>query len=165
VRFVEQGPRTYSELGVASRGAGSIAFTPAPGGRGRRRIVALVENGGVTVDRIDVTRYAAPADARPEKPRGLRVRRRSDSLVLRWRRVRGVRAYGVVVQLSNRKRIFRVVKRPRLTLRGFHRLARGTVSVQSLVAGGPSSRAARGRVKPVRATRGRARRSAAASDH
>ena len=110
VRFVEQGPRTHNQLGVARAGAGSIRFTPAPGGAGRRRILAYVEHDGVTVERIDVTRYAAPADAKPAKPRRLRVRRRKDAVLLRWRRVRGADGYAVVMQLSNRKRIFRVVK-------------------------------------------------------
>jgi hypothetical protein len=56
----------------------------------------------------------------------------------------------VLVQLSNKKRIFRVVKRTRFTLRGLHRLARGRVSVQSLATGGPSSRPARARVRAKR---------------
>ena len=155
VRFVEQGPRTHNQLGVARAGAGSIRFTPAPGGAGRRRILAYVEHDGVTVERIDVTRYAAPADAKTGKPRRLRVRRRKDAVLLRWRRVRGADGYAVVMQLSNRKRIFRVVKRPRLTMRGFHRLARGRVSVRSLTTGGPSSRPATARIKAVRAKRGR----------
>ena len=145
VRFVEQGVRTYRELGVAKGRAGTIRFAPAAGARGRRRIVALVEQRGVTVERRNVTRYSAPADARPAKPRGLRVRRRGSAINLRWRRVRGAKEYGVIVRLSNRRRIFRVVKRPRLTLRGFHRLARGRVSVQALRLGQPSSRPAKAR--------------------
>ena len=52
-------------------------------------------------------------------------------MMLSWRRARGVKSYGVVVSLSNRRRILpRVVNHPRLALRGFHRLARGQVSVQ-----------------------------------
>jgi hypothetical protein len=107
------------------------------------------------VERRNVARYAAPADARPAGPRGLRVRRRGDALRLRWRRVRGAEGYGVVVRLSNRRRIFRVAERPRLTLRGFHRRARGRVSVQTLVTGEPPSRPARARVRPVRSRRAR----------
>jgi hypothetical protein len=157
VRFVEQGPRTYNQLGAARGRSGSIRFKPAPGGAGRRRIVAYVERDGVAIERLNVARYAAPADARPAKPRRLRVRRKGERLVLRWRRVRGADNYGVVVQLSNKRRIFRVVKRPRLRLGGFHRLARGRVSVQALTEHGPSSRAAKARVRPVRAKRQRRR--------
>ena len=62
-------------------------------------------------------------------------------------------SYGVVVRLSNRRRIFRVVNRPRLTLRGFHRLARGQASVQSLRTGERSSRPA---TAPIRALRRKA---------
>jgi hypothetical protein len=159
VRFVEQGARTYSEIGVARGRAGAIRFAPAPGARGKRRIVALLERDGVTVERRTVARYAGPADARPPTPRRLRVRRRGDALRLSWRRVRGADEYGVVVQLSNRKRIFRVVRRPRLTLRGFHRRARGRVSVQTLVTGQPSSRPAKAGVRPLRPQRARQRRS------
>jgi hypothetical protein len=64
----------------------------------------------------------------------------------------------VAVQLSNRKRIFRITRRPRLTLQGFHRRARGRVSVQALVTGQPSSRPAKARIKPVRDKRARAPR-------
>ena len=155
VRFVEQGVRTYRELGIARRRAGAIRFAPGSGARGRRRIVALVEQDGVTVERIDVARYSAPADARPPRPRNLRVRRRGGALVLRWRRVRGVSSYGVVVRLANRRRIFRVAERPRLTLRGFHRLARGRLSVRALRVDGRSSRPATARIRAVPRKRAR----------
>lgn len=168
IRFVEQGDRTYTELGVAEARTGAIRFAPAPGGRGRRRIVAYIDQDGVTVERRDVARYAAPAEALPLKPRGLRVKRRRDTINISWRRARGVKSYGVVMSLSNRRRIFRIVNRPRLTMRGFHRLARGQVSVQSLLAGERSSRPAKARIRAVRrkATRraeGRRRAGAAAS--
>ena len=135
---------------------------------GRRRIVAYIDQDGVTVERRDVARYAAPAEALPLKPRGLRVKRRRDTINISWRRARGVKSYGVVMSLSNRRRIFRIVNRPRLTMRGFHRLARGQVSVQSLLAGERSSRPAKARIRAVRrkATRraeGRRRAGAAAS--
>jgi hypothetical protein len=155
VRFVEQGARTYRQIGVARRRAGAIRFAPASGARGRRRIVALIEQDGLTVERRNVARYSAPADARPAKPRRLRVRRRGGTLRLRWRRVRGVDDYGVVVRLSNRRRIFRVARRPRLTLRGFHRLARGWASVQALRVGGRASRPATARIRPIRRKRAR----------
>ena len=150
VRFVEQGTRTYTELGVAEGRSGTIRFAPAPGGPGRRRIVAYVDQDGVTVERRNVGRYVAPDDALPPKPRGLRVKRGQDKIMLSWRHARGVKSYGVVVSLSNRRRIFRVVNRPRLTLRGFHRLARGQVSVQSLRAGERSSRPATASIRAVR---------------
>jgi hypothetical protein len=150
VRFVEQGARTFNDIGVARGSSGTIRFAPAPGGRGRRKIVALVEQDGVTVARVEVARYSAPPDLGPPKPQRLRVRRRGDKLALSWRRVRGVYGYGVVLQLADRERIFRVVRRPRLSLRGFHRLARGRASVQSLADGRPPSRPAKARIEPVR---------------
>lgn len=153
IRFVEQGARTYTELGAAEGRTGAIRFAPAPGGRGRRRIVAYIDQDGVTVDRRDVARYAAPDDALPAKPQRVRVKRRRDAITVNWRRARGVKSYGVVVQMSNRRRIFRVVNRPRLTVRGFHRLARGQVSVQSLRAGERSSRPATARIKAVKVKR------------
>jgi hypothetical protein len=155
IRFVEQGARSYTELGVAKGRSGSIRFAPAPGGRGRRQILAYIDQDGVTVERRNVARYVASDDARPPKPRGVRVKRRRDAITVSWRRARGVKSYGVVVRLANKRRIFRVVNRPRLTLRGFHRLARGTVLVQSLRAGEPSSRPAAARLKPLRAKRRR----------
>ena len=120
-----------------------------------------VDQDGVTVERRNVARYTAPEDARPPKPGRARVKRRSDKITVSWRRARGVKSYGVVVRLSNKRRIFRVVSRPRVTLRGFHRLARGQASVQSLRAGEPSSRPTTARIKAVKAKRkaaGRKRR-------
>jgi hypothetical protein len=150
IRFVERGARTYTELGVAEGRTGTIRFTPAAGGSGRRQIVAYVDQDGVTVERRNVAHYVAPADSRPPKPRGVRVKRRRDTITVSWRRARGVKSYGLVVRLSNRRRIFRVANRPRLTLRGFHRLARGQVLVQSLRAGEPSSRPAKARIRALR---------------
>ncbi len=131
MRFVEQGARTHNQLGVAARRAGSIRFTPAPVGRAPPDPgVHRARRRDGRADRRDALRRprrraadeaAAGACAAP-----------GDAILLRWRRVRGATSYAVVMQLSNRKRIFRVVKRPRLTLRGFHRLARGRVSVRSL---------------------------------
>jgi len=166
VRFVEQGARTYHELGVAKGATGTIRFAPAPGGRGRRKIVAYIDQDGVTVDRRNVARYTAPDDALPAKPRRVRVKRKGATINVSWRRARNVKSYGVVVQMSNRRKIFRVTSRPRLTLRGFHRLARGRVSVRSLRAGERSSRPATARIKALKKKahrrRSSGRRSAAA---
>jgi len=158
IRFVEQGARTYSELGVAKGRQGTIRFAPALGGRGRRQIFAYIEQDGATVERRTVARYTAADDARPPTPQRVRVKRRRDAITVTWRRARGVKSYGVVVRMSNKRRIFRVVNRPRLALRGFHRLARGTVSVQSLRTGEPSSRPATARIKAVKAKKRKAQR-------
>ena len=68
VTFAEQGARTARILGVASRRAGTIVFTPAPGRRGKRRIVALVDRAAGPAKPITVTSYTRRRRAAPVAP-------------------------------------------------------------------------------------------------
>jgi hypothetical protein len=140
--FVERGPRTASPLGRAGAPRGRIRFRPAPGRRGRRTIVALVERGGVVTQRVTVARYSAPSPPRPGRPRALRAVRRGGALVVRWRGAAGARGYAVTVRPRGAPAILRVTRgrRVRIPLR---RGARGSVLVAALGTGsrtGPLAR-------------------------
>ena len=143
VTFVERAANAYRVLGRARGTAGSLRFSPAPGPRGRREIVALVEQGDVVREQRTVARYTAPAPLRPARPRALRMRARGPRLDVRWQRVRGVRTYRV--QVANRRdgslRLFRV-RRTRLVIAGLERGDRVTVRVAALAADGTPGRAA-----------------------
>ena len=157
VTFFEKGARTYRRLGVARGTRGRIRFAPAAGRRGRREIVAQIERNGVVVKNLVVARYSAARDPRPARPRGLRVRRRGDALVVAWRRARAAFRYGVTVQLSNRRRIFRVTRRRRIAIRGVDRRARGVVLVGGLRADGVGGREAKRRIPKPKSTKRRKR--------
>jgi hypothetical protein len=133
VSFVERGARTWRPIGNATAAHGRIAFTPADGSAGKRRIVALVQRDGVVKQTIEVARYAAPGMARPAKPRRLRVaRRRGSALVASWARARGAFQYSVTVQLGNGRRLLRLTKRRRLVITGIDPRTRATVRVAGL---------------------------------
>ena len=110
VTFVERGARTARVLGVARRGAGTIAFSPGDGKRERRRIVALVERGGPPPRPVTVTRYSAPGPLRPARPVGLRVVRRGATLIARWRPLAGATRYGVTLRTAIGARRFVVTR-------------------------------------------------------
>lgn len=145
VTFAERGARTYRVLGQARGASGSLRFTPGPGRRGRRTIVALVERGGAPAKTLSVARFSAPADAKPARPRRLRVARRGTSLVVSWRPGRGVRTHAVSLVLSNGRRTLKITSRRRLVIRAVHPRARGSVLVAGLGpdnAAGPVARRA-----------------------
>ena len=132
VTFAEEGDRSYNILGRARGESGEIVFTPADGARESRKIVALVERGGVVKYALDVARYRAPGPIKPGRPGRLRVRRKRSSVRISWSRAQGARQYGVVLQLSNGQRVFRLVRKRRVTLRGVNPEGRGRVSVRGL---------------------------------
>jgi hypothetical protein len=65
VTFAERGPRTAHIIGAARGRSGSIAFTPAPGRRGRRSIIALVDESGAPARVLSVASYTVPAPPGP----------------------------------------------------------------------------------------------------
>jgi hypothetical protein len=140
VTFVEQGGRTYSVIGTVRNRRGRLRFAPAQGRHGRRTIKAVIERNGVATKVLRVAHYAAPADARPARPRGLRVRRRGGTLVVKWRRVPGIRSYVVTAVPRGAPPIMRVTRRHVVRIRGLQRRARGRVLVGGL---GPSNRVGR----------------------
>jgi PKD repeat protein len=143
IAFVERGARTSSPIGRARGARGRIRFAPADGSRGRREIVALIERNGVTTQSATVARYAAPGPARPARPRGLRVKRRRDTLTVSWKG--SGRGFAVTVDPRVGPTILKVTRGHRVRIRGLSRRARGTVRVGALGPGtrtGPQARRA-----------------------
>ncbi|MTD42794.1 hypothetical protein GKE82_00350 [Conexibacter sp. W3-3-2] len=101
VRFSEQGARAaVASLGTATGDRGTLAFTPADGPGGRRQIVALVSRGDLPLSAPVVATYTAPAPQRPATVRGVRARRTSGAVTVRWRAA--ARATGYVVRVRGR---------------------------------------------------------------
>ncbi len=150
ITFAELGARTARRLGATSRSAGEIVFGPAPGRRGKRRIVALVEGAAGPARRLTVASYAAPAVARPGQPRRLRASRSKGKINASWKSVRGIRRYEVLVVLSDKTKAFRVVRRNRLRLTDPYPAKSGTLTVDALAADGTRSKIVRAKLKAVR---------------
>lgn len=101
VRFLETGKGTGVELGVTSRRRGTLRVQPNGGPSGMRRIVAVVEQGGMVRKRITVARYRATA--RPlAAPRVKVTRSKKGVAKVRWTTVPGATGYQVIVRLNGR---------------------------------------------------------------
>jgi hypothetical protein len=150
VTFAELGARTARQLGSASGSAGSIAFTPAPGRHGKRRIVALVEGAAGPAKRLSVATYDAPAPRRPAAPERLRAARARGRIAATWRRVPGIRRYEALVTLRDGTKAFRVVRSTRLRIADPYPGMRGTLTVDALAADGTRSRVTSAPLRAVR---------------
>jgi uncharacterized delta-60 repeat protein len=153
VRFVEQGSGIASMVGSAKGAHGTIRFTPAAGARGRRTIVALVEEAGAPSGEVKATSYTASGTPRPARPRSLSGRRRKGKISLTWTRVRGTKRYEVLVKLADGSQTFRVVRGTRLTLPDSFPAKRGSVSVDALGLDGTRGPDRTVRLAPIRAHR------------
>lgn len=105
VRLVEEGGGAYQELATLRRARGRLRFTPANGKRGKRQIVALVEQDGLPRDRLLAGGYAAPGPIVPARPARVRLIRRGGKLVVTWRRARHAASYIVQARLSDGRRL------------------------------------------------------------
>jgi hypothetical protein len=103
VQFEERGKlgQAGQSLGYAHGNKGKLRFAPATGPKGRRDIVAIVESYDTPRDQLKVASYAAPANERPAKPKGLKVKRKGTKLLVSWTRVARAARYRLLVKLSD----------------------------------------------------------------
>jgi hypothetical protein len=154
VRFLERGgdlddPETVVEqpIGRATRARGSIRFTVADAKLRRRRIDAVVESQGSVIKTETVARFTAPRFRPPPAPR-VSVRRRRGSLLVRWRRVAGARAYQVLVDRSDGPTLH-VARRARaLKVGGITGVTAARVQVRAVSAAGYIGRPGVARARP-----------------
>jgi hypothetical protein len=131
VRFAEVGTRAFHQLGTARGSRGSLRFSPAPGPRGRRKIVATIEQGGLPRKALTVATYSA-TPAKPGRARRVRVRRKGAGALTSWSRVRGAARYRVIVKLSDGRRDVLSVRGLKARVGHLPPSARGTVTVQAV---------------------------------
>ncbi len=158
VTFAEEAERVYRELGSSTRARGSLRFRPAPGPGGKRRIVAIVEQGGVPYEKLTVARYVAPGTPRPTRPRRVVVKRRGASLLVGWSRVSGASGYEVRVGLprDGRRLLFYPPPRRRsLRVRGVERSDLARVSVAAIGRDLRAGHAGKAKLKPLGRRKGR----------
>jgi hypothetical protein len=146
ITFGERAGRVYHELGAANGAVGQLAFTPADGHGGRRSLFAIVAVGGLPRQRIALGSYVAPPPPRPARVRGLRVRRRGASFVVRFAGARGAARYLIDVHARDGRRVEQLTRARtlRLPVRGYADHVR--VRVRGVSAMGRNGPAATGRV-------------------
>ncbi len=158
VTFLERGPETAQVIGVGRERSGKIRFTPGPGRRGSRRIIAEVSQNGTPARNVKAATYRAPGDRPPARPKRLRAARKHGTIRVKWQHVRGARRYEVLVRLADRSQVFRVVRRTHAKLRDPYPAKRGRVLVDALGGDGTRSRAVSRKLKPVKAKKHHRRR-------
>jgi uncharacterized delta-60 repeat protein len=154
VKFVERGPGISRVLGSAKGARGTLRFTPVTGQRGRRTILALVEEAGAPNSEVKATSYTASATPLPGRPRSVAPRRRGGKITISWARVAGASRYEVLVKLADGSQTFRVLRGTRLSLPDSLPGERGTISVDALRLDGTRGPARITKLAPARARHG-----------
>ncbi len=152
VTFSEVGKDVRNAITTTTAARGSVRFRPADGPAGRRKIVAMVQQGGRPRVNLTAGSYRAPGMLKPGKPRKLELKRKRSRLVVSWRpKPRGFR-HALHFKLSDGRRLVRIVgaNRRSYTLKGVPRRVRATVTVTGLTRLNSKGPKARASVKPVR---------------
>jgi hypothetical protein len=143
VTFFERSAAGARRIAVTRGGRGSERFRPAATSRPRRRIVALIERGGLPEDQRVVDRFRARS-RRPGRPSRLQVRRRRGVAIVRFGRSRRAIRHEVRVRVSDGRTLLFLPRRPRrITVGGVARRDRVTVTVRGLDAAGRTGPARR----------------------
>jgi hypothetical protein len=138
VVFYEQGRDTRRRLAATTHRRGRLGFTVPDGRAGRREIVAMVRQDGLTQSAGVVAHYTAPPPRRPGRPGSVRITSRRGVLGARWGRASGAASYEVRVVLSDGRRLLFLPKQStrRVTVRNVPAGARASVTVRGLSATG-----------------------------
>jgi hypothetical protein len=146
--FYEEGSSGLKKLGVVKARRGTLKFSPGPGPGGKRTVVAVVERSGVPRMRKVLGTYTAPSPPRPGRVTGVKLRRRKSALLVAWKGTTGASGYAVRVDLSDGRRLLRVVKPGARTLRlaGVPKSVKASVTVAARSATGRAGRAGRARI-------------------
>lgn len=149
VTLYEEGDGVLRALGRAAGAAGVVRWKPAVLRGGRRRVTAIVEQGGLPQDRVVLGTYDVPRPPRPGVARKLRASHTRGALVVRWTPARGAAAQDVRVRLSSGlAQVLRVGGRTRsVRIPDVLGTVTGSVTVVALRADGKPGRTARATVR------------------
>jgi hypothetical protein len=110
VRFVEMGRDVRKVIKTTSARRGRVAFTPADGPAGRRKIVALVEQNGLPRANLTAGSYVAPPRPRPGRPRHARIVRRGTRLIVSWRAPTPGFRHAVSVDIGDGRTVVKIAR-------------------------------------------------------
>jgi hypothetical protein len=147
VSFYERSGAGVRRIAVTRGGRGARRFRPAATSRPRRRIIALIERGGLPEDQRVVDRFRARS-RRPGRPSRVRVRRRRGVAIVRFSRSRRAIRHEVRVRISDGRTLLFLPRRPRtIRVGGVARRDRVTVTVRGLDGAGRTGPARRARLR------------------
>ncbi|HVO52930.1 MAG TPA: LamG-like jellyroll fold domain-containing protein [Solirubrobacterales bacterium] len=150
VVFAEKGKDSYREIGHAKGGSGTIRFTPAFGSAGRRKLTALVQQNGATIQTLKLGSYKAPGWGSPKRPRKLLVSRHGATLKVSWQPQPGVRRFTVTVRTADGAARMLVVHGASAKIKGVAAALAGRVTVAGTEIDGSSGPAATAKLRPAR---------------
>jgi hypothetical protein len=138
VVFYEQGRDTRRKLASTTQRRGRLAFTVPDGRAGRREIIAMILQDGLTQTACVVAHYTAPRLRQPRRPGSLRTTARRGVLSVRWARAGGAASYEVRVVLSDGRRLLFLPRRTarRVSVRDVAAGTRASVTVRGVSATG-----------------------------
>lgn len=150
--FYEQGRDTRRRLTATTHARGRLRFTVPDGRAGRREIIAIVRQDGLTQSAGVVARYTAPGPLRPRRPGSLRITERHGVLSVRWGQAVGAASFEVRVVLPDGRSLLFLPKQTtrRLTVRDVAAGTRASVSVRAVSATGRREPPAKARVERKR---------------
>ena len=133
VTFYEDGLNVSHALGSSSGGSGTLRFTPAPGPRGVRRIVARATVDGSPIKDQTIARFSYAGTPKMTRPAHVRAVRKGRILTVRWDAAAGAAHYGVVVTRGggSQQRYVVSARRRVLRIRQFSLTEGGKVSVSA----------------------------------
>jgi hypothetical protein len=141
-------------IGEIKQGKGILRI-PTGGPKGRRVLRAELTRGGIPVTSVSIGRYSAPAPPKPGKAWGLRIKRTTKGVLVRWRSTPRADAQSLVVRsgdgMARRTTLGPKASKARIT--GIDRDDRVTAVLRGVSDDGVLGPAAQARLKPAKSRR------------
>jgi hypothetical protein len=110
LRLVERADKVTQLLAVTKKSHGSVAFAPAAGAGGSRRIEADVFDGSLPLKVVTVGHYMAPSNARPGRPGHVHFHRHGLVTTVSWGRAAHASGYDVHIVGSDGRHELRITR-------------------------------------------------------
>ncbi|HYH59750.1 MAG TPA: hypothetical protein VD790_11100 [Thermoleophilaceae bacterium] len=111
VVFAERGRFGTNIVGTTTKARGELKYTIADARGGRRTVLAMVQKEGLQTDQRRLGSYKAPGPIRPGKVRKLRVTRKGNAVIVRWRPAKRAQRHSITVRGRHGTTLGRLVGR------------------------------------------------------
>jgi PKD repeat protein len=150
VEFAEQGDGVYRDLGPAKGAKGHLTFKPVDEVGGKRKIVATVSHNGIATETLDVAAFKAPAPPKMTPPEGLKVQRKGEKVLVRFKQVAGAATYSVTLKTNDGFSQLAIAKKGKATFASVSPALTGKVLVSALTIDGDAGKPATAKLKAAR---------------
>jgi hypothetical protein len=139
-----------ARIGASKARRGVLAFHPADGPRGKRRVIVSVLQHGLVRRQFRVATYKAPRPVRPSRPDHVRIVRKGHKAIVRWDPVRHAGSYEIRVRASDgSSRLYsRDADRRRVSVTGILQRWRVRAEVRALSPAGRAGKAGKATSRP-----------------